>query len=445
MLKARLMHRERDFDVGSEAPPGSEDVVQDLTLAVLFEAMAGGDGFLLEIARKAVLSGLNDVAAVLYRQDILRDCMSNPVIVRDLYDIAVEAIDRERKEYWFYSHNPSSLLHRSVNVLQMFVGVLRRLRAQADAHAGKFRSDGFTALFANLAKELDDEYLESIDAHIARLKFRHGVLISGRLGTGNLGFDYRLRRLNNEGRPWLQRLFAPRTPAFTFRIHERDEGGARAVAELRDRGINFVANAVAQANDHILGFFRMLRAELAFYVACLNLAEKLSARGLELCFPEPAPSAARRYTARGSYDICLALSSGRPVVANDVDADGKSLLMITGANEGGKSTFLRSLGLAQLMMQCGMFVPARDFCADLCTGIFTHFKREEDAELRHGKLDEELHRLSGLVDLLSPDAMILFNESFQSTNEREGSEIGRQVVRGLLESRMKVCFVTHMY
>ena len=92
------------------------------------------------------------------------------------------------------------------------------------------------------------------------------------------------------------------------------------------------------------------------------------------------------------------MSLKQRVVGNDVNADDKDLVIITGANQGGKSTFLRSLGLAQLMMQCGMFVPAESFCANVCDGIFTHYKREEDVTMKSGKLDEELSRMSDIVD-----------------------------------------------
>ncbi len=133
------------------------------------------------------------------------------------------------------------------------------------------------------------------------------------------------------------------------------------------------------------------------------------------------------------------------VVGNNINADYKELVVITGANQGGKSTFLRSIGLAQLMMQCGMFVPAASFCANVCNSLFTHYKREEDTTMESGKLDEELSRMSDIVDDLTPNSMVLFNESFAATNEREGAEIARQIVRGLLEKRIKIFFVTHLY
>ncbi|MGP3737628.1 histidine kinase (plasmid) [Streptomyces sp. GDS52] len=133
------------------------------------------------------------------------------------------------------------------------------------------------------------------------------------------------------------------------------------------------------------------------------------------------------------------------MVGNDVDADGVPLLVITGANAGGKSTFLRSVGVAQLMMQADMFVSAYSFAADVRAWLFTHFWREEDAEMESGKLDEELSRMSGIADLVMSGAMVLFNESFAATNEREGAEIARQITRALLDSGVKVLLVAHLF
>jgi DNA mismatch repair ATPase MutS len=126
-------------------------------------------------------------------------------------------------------------------------------------------------------------------------------------------------------------------------------------------------------------------------------------------------------------------------------APEKELAVITGANTGGKSTFLRSVGVSQIMMQCGMFVAAESMSANLCEGIFTHYKREEDATMESGKLDEELSRMNEIAKRVTPNAMLLFNESFTATNEREGSEIATQIVSALLEKRMKMFFVTHLY
>jgi DNA mismatch repair ATPase MutS len=143
--------------------------------------------------------------------------------------------------------------------------------------------------------------------------------------------------------------------------------------------------------------------------------------------------------------VSLALTRKLRPVANDLDADGMRLIVVTGANQGGKSTFLRSVGLAHVMASAGLFVGAEAFRADHHSGYFTHYRREEDAGLRHGKFDEELARMSTLADALAPGALVLFNESFASTDAREGSEIGTQIVRALLDAGVTVVFVTHLY
>jgi len=214
---------------------------------------------------------------------------------------------------------------------------------------------------------------------------------------------------------------------------------------LRDRGLNLVANALAQSTEHILSFFEMLRTELAFYVGCVNLSERLIAMGSPSCFPVPGHAGMRAQRFEMLYDPSLALQMGHAVVGNTVDIGQRALVIITGANQGGKSSFLRSVGLAQLMMQSGMFVAAESFAGELCSSLFTHYKREEDDAMTSGKFDEELRRMSDIADSLRPSALLLFNESFASTNEREGSEISRQIVHALLESGNKVYFVTHLY
>ena len=413
---------------------------------MLFNAMALGDKFLLEVAKKAVLSSLTDLDTILYRQDILRDCLNNSSIVRDIYDIAVLSIDREKKGYWsVFRDYPDAILRRSIEVLQMFVGMLKELRNIADEHADEFQSEGFKVFFAMLKRELGDEYFASIENHLRRLKFRGGVLISAELGKGYKGSNYVLRKPNDRKESWIERILEQKPRSYTFHLPPRDESGFRALSELNDRGINLVANALAQSTDHILSFFSMLRTELAFYVGCLNLHGKLDQKGEPMSFPLPVAPGERKHSFTGLYDACLSLSLEQRIVGNDVNADNKDLVIITGANQGGKSVFLRSVGVSQLMMQCGMFVPAESFCANVCNGLFTHYKREEDTTMKSGKFDEELSRMSHIVDNVRPNSMLLFNESFAATNDREGSEIARQIVSALLKKRIKIFFVSHLY
>lgn len=467
-MKVLLMHRDHDFDpqrlitrrerdlrsrysgppldLEQVLPRHQATLTQDLGLETVLSAMAGDDNFLYEVAKVALLSSLTDPDAIRYRQAILSDCRANAKIVRDIYQVAVETIGSERKTYWsLYSRSPSSTLHQAVDVLQMFVGALKRLRNIADRDAERFSSEGFGRLFAMLKSELGDDYFVEIARHLEQLRFPDGVLISARLGTGNKGAHYVLRKPHADKRPWPLRLLPPKPQGFSCQLHPRDEGGARSLSALNDQGLNLAANALAQSTDHILSFFQMLRTELAFYLACMNLRRQLLDLDEPVCVPAVRPAGQRTLSCSELYDASLALNMGRKVVGNDVDADGKNLFVITGANSGGKSTFLRSLGLAYLMMQAGMFVPARTFRAEICEGLFTHYKREEDTGMQHGKLDEELGRMSAIVDCVKPNSLVLFNESFASTNEREGSEIASQIVQALLAGNVKIAFVTHLY
>jgi MutS domain V len=471
---ALLMYRDRDFDPRQLLPrrerelrhrntdqkdlalqqllPWNEEATcQDLGLDVLLTAMAGEDNFLFEVAKVAVLSSLSDVDEILYRQRIYADCAENAGIVREMYRIAMAAIEGERKNYWsYFARYPAGILHHAVELLEIFVGALRRLRCIADEHGGKFKSEGFSRLFSMLRDELSDEYFGEIENHLRRLKFRSGrfptgVLISARLGKGNKGRNETLRAPLDDDRSWLARLVSETPPSYSFRLHPRDEAGARALATLNDRGVNLVANALAQSTDHILGFFQMLRTELAFYIGSLNLHSRLAEMGEPLCCPAPAPSGTRKLSFSDLHDVSLSLSMKNNVVGNDLKADHKEIFVITGANTGGKSTFLRSIGLAYLMMQAGMFVSARSFASEVCEGVFTHYRREEDAGMESGKWDEELKRMSEIADHIRPNSLLLLNESLASTNEREGSEIAGQIVQALMERKVKIFFVTHLY
>jgi len=446
-MNVYLMARDRDFGPPSDLPPNRETLIDDLGLNALFAAMAGGDKFIFDVAKSALLAGLrNDADTILYRQDVLRDCLSHSALVRATYALAVEAIEKEKTSFYFsfLSRSPDWILRRSIDVMRMFADMLERLKGIAATREGHFASEGFEAFFARLDGELGEEYLARIRERIDGLKFRDGILISAELGRGNKGAHYRLRRGDEVKRPWWKRLLARRKPGLGFSINERDESGARALSELTNRGINAVADALARSTDHILGFWNTLRTELGFYVGCMNLYETLVRKGEPASFPHPARDG-RRLSGRGLYDACLALSRKERVVGNDVNADGKDFVIITGANQGGKTTFLRALGLSQLMMQSGMFVPAEDFRAEVHDSLFTHFKREEDASMKSGKLDEELARMSDIVDRLTPRSLLLLNESFAATNEREGSEIARQIMSALAEKRIRVFYVTHLY
>lgn len=447
-MRVFLLFRDRDFDPEQALAPNGETLAQDLELATLFDAMANGEPFLLDVAKRAVLSELScDVATIHYRQEIIRDCLKNRSIVRAMYRLAEDTLEKERRQYYFGSLSayPSAILNGSVAVLERLLKVLHELVRIGADHGGQFASEGFTRFFKMIEEELDEAYFKLITSHLKELRFRHGVLISATLGKGNKGIDYVLHKPEHKTWRRLRRVLGREPPTYEFHLHPRDEAGAQALSELRDHGIALVADTLRRSTEHVLSFFRALKTELAFHVGTINLHERLSDKGEPLCFPEPVNADERRLSFRGLYDVCLALSIDARVTGNALDGDGKQLVLITGANQGGKSTFLRSLGLAQLMMQCGMLVAAETFSATIRDRLFTHYKREEDPGMEMGKFEEELNRMSEILDHVTVRSMVLFNESFASTNEREGSEIAMQIISGLLEKGVKIGFVTHMH
>jgi MutS domain V len=421
-MKAFLMHAGRDFDLAAELPAQEPALVQDLELETLLRAMAAGDALILDVAKRALLLSLRDPEAIAYRQQVLSECLDHPEVVRELYDLGGEALKAE-KSIWgsLLRDSPRNLLSTSTQKMEVFVDFLRRLRALADEHGDKFGSPGFSRFFAMLREELDEPYFALIESHLKALKFNRGMLLSARLTTGNKGTGYTLRHPREQG--LLGRVFDRSGHSFT--IPDRDENGFRALSALEERGVNLVANAAAQAVDHVHSFFVMLRVEVGFYVGCLNLAERLAELREPTAFPVPVPAGELALSARGLYDVCLRLTTSEAVVGNDLDADDRSLVMITGANQGGKSTFLRSIGLAQLMTQAGMFVGADSLRVNVCAGVFTHYKREEDEAMESGKLDEELARMSEIAAHIAPNCLLLCNESF--------------------EAGIRVVFVTHMF
>src|SRR5579872_4034549 len=166
-MKVFLLFRDRDLDLKA-APPWNEAALgQDLELPTLFAAMAGNDTFLHQIAKAVVLQGGLDPNAIRYRQAVLRDCVQNDVIVREMFEIALDAFAGRRRYLWSFSARyPSSTLLGATELLGFFVGILARLRRIADEHASRFSSEGFGRLFAMLKAELSDEYLAQVQEHL---------------------------------------------------------------------------------------------------------------------------------------------------------------------------------------------------------------------------------------------------------------------------------------
>lgn len=438
------MHADKDVDLSPSIPGNTDELTRDLGLDGLLDTMAGGNAVIRSVSRVTLLDPLQQPLAILYRQQILADALAAPGVVHDLYDLAAETLESAKTAwYGIFSTTPSSILRSSVRSLDLLTTRLHSLRHIVETHDEAFTSPGMRRFASTVKDELTEDYFQVIHDHLAALTFPKGPLISAQLGPANQGSNFVLRKpCPSDHNPFRRMLSAD---SRSFQLDPRDDRGMEALAQIEARGINLVANAVAQSADHILAFFTELRTELAFYLGCINLRQALAAAPVPCCFPlVTVPAPGLWFTATGIRDTSLALSAKHVgIVGNDVTATGASFIVVTGANEGGKSTFLRSLGTAQLMMHAGMFVCATTYSSAICADLQTHFKREEDASLSRGKLEEELERMRSIAGRISAGSVVLFNESFSSTNEREGSMIALDIARAFSEAGIRMVFVTH--
>jgi ABC-type lipoprotein export system ATPase subunit len=435
---------------GAEPPlPAIETMLcDDLELATLWNTMGGGDEFVYETVRRVVLSGVQDADVIRYRQAVLADCLANPEVARQMYGLALDALRNIRRAGSAHTNSgPAYMLARNVALLRQHITSVRRLRDLAVANAPRFKSRGLRRFADAIATELDDRYLAQLEAALNDLEFPGGIVVTAGIGAEDATADFVVHRpppraISN----WTDRLVNARREisGFSFEVDQSDEDSTQELQWLRGKALSEISEVVVGASLQIQQFLTALRLDLAFYLGALNLSVELSRKGTPLCFPQPTAEAAA-LSAQDLREVCLILRTRRQVVGSDFSADGKRLIVITGANEGGKSTALRSLGLAQLMMQSGMFVAARRYRASVQAGLFTHFRRPEDAALASGKLVEELARMRDITAVIRRGSVLLCNESFAATNEREGSEIARQVVNAMLAKGIRVIAVTHLY
>ncbi|WP_334172446.1 hypothetical protein, partial [Sinomonas sp.] len=273
-MKTHLLHPERShFRPREKLQPLERDLAVDLELGPILDAMADGDDFVRAVSRTILLSAPCDPDVLVHRQRVLADFLSAPGLARDLYRLAVEALEADRHVYRsIFERYPDGIIRRSTQSLQLQFDRLRHLRAMADANSGAVRSPALRDFFDTIRAQLDEEFFDDAAAHLKHLKPYGTTLASARLAQGLKGADYTLRA-PGPPEPWWRRLLAYlglTVDPFTFRIPDRDEGGHRALSELKDRAMAGAANSLAQADDHIVAFFEDLRTEAAFYLGCLN-------------------------------------------------------------------------------------------------------------------------------------------------------------------------------
>lgn len=193
-----------------------------------------------------------------------------------------------------------------------------------------------------------------------------------------------------------------------------------------------------------------LASEIIFYIRWADLIEKIQSRGLTLCKAEILPTENRELFTKGIYNLKLAIKSlngeNINIVDNDFEFSDKGRIYImTGPNRGGKTTFTQAVGIAFLLAQNGIYIPAKDFSFSPCDNIFTHFPADENETVDLGRLGEESKRIAEIFKQSTDESLLLFNESLATTNVAEGLYIAKDVVKAMRYIGTRTIFNTHMH
>ena len=185
--------------------------------------------------------------------------------------------------------------------------------------------------------------------------------------------------------------------------------------------------------------------EVQFYLAYLEYIAPLDAAGLE--FSPPRVSArSKDVRADDAFDLALAaklVQDRSSVVCNDFHlSDPERILVVSGPNNGGKTTFARMFGQLHYLASLGLPVPGTDVRLFVPDRIFTHFEREEEIETLRGKFEDELVRIHEILERATSDSVLIMNESFGSTTLRDALLVGTAVVRQIADLEALCVFVT---
>ena len=192
-----------------------------------------------------------------------------------------------------------------------------------------------------------------------------------------------------------------------------------------------------------------MAVEFVFYLSCIRFVREYEKAGF--WFSIPTCAGKQDYEVRDAYDMTLGINlyqsgKGCRVVSNDYQFGEKSrVFILTGANQGGKTTFIRSIGLIQCLAQIGMFVPCRKASLGVAGQIHTHFSREDERGAAVGRFEQELQRVHEILESLWAEDMVLLNETFTSTQRSTAVILLRRL---LLEMDHRQCYgglVTHFY
>ena len=471
-------------------PPGStgatchldENSIRDLGLDDTIRGIACGvKQEHRESIKQILLQLCNDPAVIGYRQDVVNDLLCHPRLVAGLQELLSSI--QQLSAYSLSSKDMLALyqvtwwlgeLETYVECIQMAGNLFRQvggelgsagLRRVRDAVASIERDEAFR----NLARELP--------AFLSRMRGVLSITIGVNLDPDLRPVEATLISVNDQrfSEAPLLKLLLGQTDEYetVMPLHSvpvipspTNPLGSQRMNPLmlplfRDlsRVMEQVSQPIAQALEKYVHlnrrFLTRLAPELAFYLGAVALFSRIKASGLPLCKPELAPREERVCQVENGYNLNLALhlldregrtDLSRIVVKNNVAlGDEGRIIILTGPNQGGKTTYMQGIGLMQMLAQVGLYVPGSRARISPVDNICTHYPTEEDLSKGTGRFGDEAQRLSEIFDRVTPHSLVLLNESLSGTYAGESLYLATDLVRILRRIGARAIFVTHFH
>jgi len=422
----------------------------DLHLDDIAGAMlAGREGFGLA---PLLFARLDDVDAVRWRHEVLAD------LERPEVDTCVRAFARGmatlRRDLGLAAHLYEPVQRRwwRLEAARTYCEVVRTLHR--DLQSAKPKSRGLCRFGEDLARYRESEAFSALERDEAAVRaalddVRYCLLIGDdRVVVSRYQGepDYLGEVTETFARFRLGAVRDYRTPFGSRAEMDHVEAQiAEHVAQLFPEAFSALAAFCERHGDFVDATLVAVERELQLLLAALELAQRT---GLEWCRPT-VTEGTETLAAEACFDVALALQragEGRLVVTNDVEVSSpERFVVVTGPNQGGKTTFARSIGQLGYLAGLGLPVPARSARVPLFDHVLTHFGTEEDAGAAgSGKLRDDVVRLAELVRLCSPASLVVLNELFSSTALSDALELGRRVIAGLAGAGVLGVYVTFL-
>jgi DNA mismatch repair protein MutS len=436
-------------DRRDEEPREAPDCFADLRLDQIVDAItAGRDEYDL---KPFYCVPLSTVDAIVYRHDVMRDLQRDGVLesIRSFSEqMGLMRRHLKQADKLYYKHQKERLFLDAADVYCRAV-----MRLDKELAGAPLTSHGFLAFREYVREYAAAGGFRSLDAEIQGIKHDlsavgYAVLINGdsvtvRKYDGEI--DYSID-VGETFERFKQGAVKDYTVAFPAGI-EMNHVEAKVldfVAQLYPGVFLGLDNFCLRHADYQDATLRGFDREVQFYVAYLEYVARFEQAGLSVCYPRVSRDK-QAYVYEG-YDFALAarlVAENSPVVCNDFFLRGvERILVVSGPNQGGKTTFARTFGQVHYLAALGCPVAGRDAHTFLFDSLLTHFEREESIANLRGKLEDDLVRIHNILARATPDSIVIMNEIFTSTALQDAVFLSRNVMNRIVELDVLSVWVT---